>query len=68
MKGDATVRTTNEKYRDGYDAIDWRSETPMDPSGTTITLKAGGPSAIATRRECGCLVMKGWRCQYHGDP
>jgi hypothetical protein len=23
MKGDATCHTTNEKFREGYDAIDW---------------------------------------------
>jgi hypothetical protein len=28
MKGDATVHTTNEKYRAGYDGIDWSVSAP----------------------------------------
>jgi len=30
VKGNATVHTTNEKFRDGYDAIFGNKETPID--------------------------------------
>ncbi len=33
MKGDATTHTTNERYREGYDRIDWSVTGDPDHDG-----------------------------------
>ena len=54
MKGDATCHTTNEKFRRGYASINWAP--PSKKESETVVL------------ECGCTVMKGWRCPLHNQP
>ena len=59
--------TISQKYWRDYDEIEI-----VDLADIALAASIEADEAIVPdhleEASCGCYVMKGWRCQYHGDP